>query len=192
MTRKDDDKTKILLIYYKFINNLTQEEKFFMQIYEHLDHVFQRLGSSGIFLTVKSGERVNTMTIGWGLLGIQWRLPIFTVLVRPSRFTFELIETATDFTLSVPKDDLLNNALTLCGTKSGRNLDKFRTAGLILKPARKVITPVIDGNCFTFECRILYKTPLDSNGVAPSVVKSYYSGDDFHSLYFGEIVDCYE
>ncbi|MDR2707069.1 MAG: flavin reductase family protein [Planctomycetaceae bacterium] len=163
-----------------------------MQFTEHLDQVFQRLGSNGVFLTVKSGERVNTMTIGWGLIGIQWRLPIFTVLVRPSRFTFELIETATDFTVSVPKDNSLNNALTLCGTKSGRNLDKFKAAGLVLKPARKVITPVIDGNCFTYECRILYKTPLNSNEVAPSVVKSSYSGGDFHTLYFGEIVDCYD
>ncbi|MDR1269328.1 MAG: flavin reductase family protein [Planctomycetaceae bacterium] len=163
-----------------------------MQFNEHLDQVLRRLGSNGAFLTVKSGERVNTMTIDWGLIGIQWQLPVFTVLVRPSRFTFELIETATDFTVSVPKDDRFNIALMLCGTKSGRNIDKYKTAGLALKPAQKVTTPVIDGDFFTYECRILYKTPLNSNEINSVVTKDCYPDGDFHTIYFGKIVDCYE
>jgi len=36
----------------------------------------------------------NAMAIGWGQVGIIWRKPIFTVLVRPSRYTYELIEEA--------------------------------------------------------------------------------------------------
>ncbi|MDR2346150.1 MAG: flavin reductase [Planctomycetaceae bacterium] len=163
-----------------------------MQFNEHLDQVLQRLGKSGAFLTVKNGDQINTMTIGWGLIGVQWQLPIFTVLVRPSRFTFELIETAADFTVSVPKDDRFNSALGLCGSKSGRNIDKFKASGLVTKPARKVSTPVIDGDCFNYECQILYKTPLNSNGIAAAVVNSCYPSGDFHTLYFGKIVDCYE
>jgi flavin reductase (DIM6/NTAB) family NADH-FMN oxidoreductase RutF len=163
-----------------------------MHFNENLDRVLQRLGCDGAFLTVKNGERVNTMTIGWGLIGIQWQLPIFTVLVRPSRFTFELIETASDFTVSVPKDERMNIALSICGSKSGRNTDKFKAACITLKPARKVTTPVIDGNCFIYECRMKYKMPFDSSGITPLVVKNYYPNGDFHTLYFGEIVDCYE
>ncbi|MDR2441724.1 MAG: flavin reductase [Planctomycetaceae bacterium] len=162
-----------------------------MQFNEHLDQILQRL-KSGAFLTVKNGERINTMTIGWGLIGVQWQLPVFTVLVRPSRFTFELIETASDFTVSVPKDDRFNSALTLCGSTSGRNVDKFKSAGLVTKPAQKIITPVIDGDCFHYECQILYKTPLNSNEITPSIVKSCYPIGDFHTLYFGKIVDCYD
>ncbi len=36
----------------------------------------------GAFLTVKNDNRVNTMTIGWGNIGIIWNKPIFMVLVR--------------------------------------------------------------------------------------------------------------
>ena len=47
---------------------------------------------TGILLTTKAGDQVNTMTIGWGVLGIEWAAPIFTVFVRESRFTRDCLE----------------------------------------------------------------------------------------------------
>jgi flavin reductase (DIM6/NTAB) family NADH-FMN oxidoreductase RutF len=41
----------------------------------------------GAFLTVKSGEALNTMTIGWATIGHVWRKPIMMVAVRLSRHT---------------------------------------------------------------------------------------------------------
>ena len=43
----------------------------------------------GVLLTTKLGDAVNTMTIGWGMLGIEWGKPIFIALVRESRYTKE-------------------------------------------------------------------------------------------------------
>nr|WP_296400379.1 hypothetical protein [Acidaminococcus timonensis] len=43
--------------------------------------------SKGILVTTKAGGRVNTMTIGWGTLGIEWGKPIFTIYIRQGRFT---------------------------------------------------------------------------------------------------------
>ena len=51
----------------------------------------------GAFLTVKSGDRVNTMTIGWGTIGFMWGKPIMTVMVRYSRHTHQLIKTPPIF-----------------------------------------------------------------------------------------------
>ena len=45
----------------------------------------------GAFLTVKAGEALNTMTIGWATLGFAWRKPVMMVMVRNSRHTFSLI-----------------------------------------------------------------------------------------------------
>jgi aminoglycoside phosphotransferase (APT) family kinase protein len=56
----------------------------------------------GAFLTVRAGEALNTMTIGWATIGYVWRKPVFMVLVRDSRHTFGIIEKAADFTVSVP------------------------------------------------------------------------------------------
>ena len=44
----------------------------------------------GVLLTTKYKEKVNTMTIGWGTIGIEWGLPIFIAFVRTSRYTKEM------------------------------------------------------------------------------------------------------
>ncbi|MDR0391914.1 MAG: flavin reductase family protein [Planctomycetaceae bacterium] len=163
-----------------------------MKFNENLDKVLQRLGNGGVFLTTKHNDQINTMTIGWGMIGIQWQLPIFTVLVRPSRFTFGLIDSASDFTVSVPKDDKFREALLICGTKSGRDIDKFKVAGLTTKPSQKVATPVIEGDFYNYECRIVYKTPLNPSAIPSGVVKACYPINDFHTFYFGEILSCYD
>jgi len=75
----------------------------------------------GVFLTVKAGERLNTMTIGWATIGFCWKKPIFMVAVRDSRHTFTLIEDAADFTVSIPSGDM-QKEIMFCGTKSGRDL----------------------------------------------------------------------
>src|SRR3989339_1630213 len=80
----------------------------------------------GAFLTVKSGNALNTMTIGWATFGFVWRKPIMMVAVRSSRHTFGIIETAKDFTVTVPAGDM-RKEIAFCGSKSGRNVDKFKT-----------------------------------------------------------------
>jgi len=80
---------------------------------------------NGAFLTVKSGEAINTMTIGWATIGFVWRKPIITVAVRLLRHTFSIIEMAEDFTVSIPSSDM-KKEIMFCGTKSGRDYNKFK------------------------------------------------------------------
>ncbi len=58
----------------------------------------------GVFLISQNKEdlRPNVMTIGWLEIGIVWGRPIITVLVRPSRYTFSLLEKNPFFVVSVP------------------------------------------------------------------------------------------
>lgn len=56
----------------------------------------------GAFLTVKDEEEINTMTIAWGSISYIWNKPIFMVAVRYSRHTYNLIENAKEFTVSIP------------------------------------------------------------------------------------------
>lgn len=96
----------------------------------------------GAFLTVSHAGRDNTMTIGWGNIGVIWNKPIFTVLVRPSRFTFGLLEASGEFTVSVPLTDM-SKALALCGSKSGRDMDKFAAAALQKLPGTKITRKMV-------------------------------------------------
>ena len=144
----------------------------------------------GAFLTVKAGEALNTMTIGWAAIGFAWRQPIMMVMVRDSRHTFGLIEKAGDFTVSVPKGDM-KKELAFCGTKSGRDTDKFKACGLRTAPGQQVASPVIQTPGIHFECRIVYKNAIDPARLSREY-DDLYPKKDYHSLYFGEILACYE
>jgi flavin reductase (DIM6/NTAB) family NADH-FMN oxidoreductase RutF len=158
----------------------------FMAVYEK---VLKQI-KEGVFLTVKAGEALNTMTIGWATLGYTWRKPIMMVMVRDSRHTFGIIEKAADFTVSVPSGDM-RKEIAFCGTKSGRDFDKFKECGLKTAPGRKVASPIIDTPGIHFECRIVYKSAIDPARLT-SDYNPLYPEKDYHTLFFGEIQTSYE
>ena len=144
----------------------------------------------GSFLTVKSGDRLNTMTIGWATIGFCWRKPVFMVAVRDSRHTFTIIEEAVDFTVSIPSGDM-KKEIMYCGTKSGRDKDKFKECSLQIADGRTVTSPIIDVAGLHFECRIVYKTAMDPGNMTTDF-EALYPDKDYHTLYFGEITACYQ
>jgi flavin reductase (DIM6/NTAB) family NADH-FMN oxidoreductase RutF len=144
----------------------------------------------GSFLTVRAGEALNTMAIGWATFGVVWRKPILMVAVRNSRHTFGIIEKAADFTVSVPSRDM-DDAIMYCGTKSGRDYDKFKECNLELKDAQKVVSPIINTPGLHFECKIVLKAAMDPKYLVEEY-ETLYPKKDYHTLYFGEIQDCYE
>jgi flavin reductase (DIM6/NTAB) family NADH-FMN oxidoreductase RutF len=146
---------------------------------------------AGAFLTVKFGQAINTMTIGWATFGVIWRKPILMVAVRLSRHTFGIIEAAKDFTVTVPAEDMHKEA-AFCGSKSGRDVDKFKECNLEMIDGRQVATPVIKTPGRHYECKIIYKSAMDPAHFDKGLDASLYPEKDYHTLYFGEILACYE
>ncbi len=58
---------------------------------KNLDKVMEYFYKRGAFLTSKTTDELNTMTISWGNVGYVWGKPIFTVFVRKSRHTHHII-----------------------------------------------------------------------------------------------------
>jgi flavin reductase (DIM6/NTAB) family NADH-FMN oxidoreductase RutF len=145
----------------------------------------------GAFLTVKSGNALNTMTIGWATFGVVWRKPIMMVAVRSSRHTFGIIEAAKDFTVTVPTGDMRKET-DFCGSKSGRDMDKFKECNLETTDSRQVASPIININGRHYECKIIYKSAMDPAHLDTNYDSTLYPKRDHHTLYFGEILACYE
>jgi flavin reductase (DIM6/NTAB) family NADH-FMN oxidoreductase RutF len=145
----------------------------------------------GAFLTVKGGNDLNTMTIGWAMFGFIWQKPIMMVAVRLSRHTFGIIETAEDFTVTVPIGGMVKE-LAYCGSQSGRDVDKFKMCNLEIVRGSKVASPIIKAQGIHYECKIVYKSAMEPAFLDKKYDKSLYPQNDYHSLYFGEILACYE
>ena len=147
--------------------------------------------SEGRVLLVSSGKKAppNVMAIGWGTIGVIWKKPVFLVLVRPSRYTYTLMEETGEFTVNVVPPEL-KEAATYCGTVSGRDHDKFKEKGLTAIPSLKVKTPIIKECILHFECRVVYKSDLIPSELEKTIIPASYPDGDFHRAYFGEILAC--
>ena len=62
--------------------------------------LFAKHMNRGILLTTKGKGKVNTMTIGWGTIGIEWGRPVFVAYVRESRFTRQILDENPEFTVN--------------------------------------------------------------------------------------------
>ncbi|HEX3019203.1 MAG TPA: flavin reductase family protein [Chitinispirillaceae bacterium] len=143
----------------------------------------------GAFLTVQSGDALNVMTIGWASIGFLWGRPMFTIMVRNSRYTYRIIEKSSEFTVSIPMTDMAKQ-LEYCGINSGKSQDKFKECALEIFPGQKVRTPVLSIPGIHFECKIIYKSAINSDDLIDSY-KNLYPKRDYHTIYYGEIAYCY-
>ena len=158
---------------------------------DYLKETNKMLGHGGLLLaSVDAKGNPNAMTIGWGTIGIIWAKPIFIVLVRPSRYTYDLIEITNDFTVNVPTPKLADK-VSYFGTVSGRNQNKFKAKGLTVSPGKKVKSPIIDECVINYECRVVHKNDVIPDRLADEIRYSAYRQGDFHRIYFGEILVVY-
>lgn len=168
--------------------------------FDYAGEICKAMGK-GILLTTSAEEKVNTMTIGWGTIGIEWGRPIFIAFVRESRYTRELLDKSGEFTVNIPYGDFDNHILGLCGTKSGRDTDKIQDLHLTLEPSQVVQTPGIKELPLTLECKVLYQQKQDLSAIPTELLARYYPADvdgsfpgsnrDAHIAYYGEIVNAY-
>lgn len=129
----------------------------------------------------------NIMTVGWGSFGVMWSKPIAVVAVRPSRHTYSFMEAQDDFTLcAFPAS--CRSQLNLCGSKSGRDVDKIAATGFTPFPSVKVKAPGFEEADLILECRKLYYEDCDPARFVDPSIESNYGGKNYHRLYTGEIV----
>ena len=152
--------------------------------------------NKGVLLTTAADGEVNTMTIGWGSLGIEWNKPIFMTYVRQSRHTKALLDKNPEFTVNIPVGAVDKKILGVCGRKSGRDVDKCKELGLTLVPGETVSVPAIAQLPLTLECKVIYQQDQDLSALK-SIYRehSYPAGtveeNNFHTAYYGEITAAY-
>ena len=152
------------------------------------ENFFEVIGKEWMLVTAGNKDHFNTMTASWGGIGFLWNKSVVYVFIRPERYTFEFIEKSEYFTLSFLGEE--NRAIhKICGSKSGREVDKVKETGL--KP---VITEkgniLFEQGRLSLECRKLYTDIMkEESFIDPSVCKQWYGGahGGLHHIYVAEI-----
>lgn len=152
---------------------------------------------SGVLITAKADGKANPMTISWGTMGVEWGKKVFITFVRGCRFTEGLLEKNPEFTVNIPLGAVDKNILKLCGTKSGRDMDKIRELGLTLEEPEVISVPGIKELPLTLECRVVYSQQQSPEHVLDSHIFTHYPENtadihaDYHTAFYGEILSAY-
>ena len=118
----------------------------------------------------ESGLVQNLMTAAWAGT-VCSDPPMVSVSIRPSRYTYELVEKSGEFTVNLTDRGLLK-AADYCGVRSGREEDKFARCGLTKVRAEGLrLAPAIAESPVYLACRVQNRLALGS-----------------HVMYIGEIV----
>jgi flavin reductase (DIM6/NTAB) family NADH-FMN oxidoreductase RutF len=151
--------------------------------------VLRVMQSRGLLLgSYDSQSKPNLMTIGWGSMGSIWGEPVWIVLVRPSRYTYRCIEHTGCFSVNVPGADL-NLACATCGSRSGRDVEKFEACDLTARKGQSVLAPVVAQCPLVYECQVIHASDIDPAKMDGRIVSGAYRDGDYHRMYFGKILD---
>ena len=150
-------------------------------------NVFSAIGDQWMLITAGTAEKCNTMTASWGGLGVIWGAPAATCYIRPQRYTKEFVDREEFFTLSFFGEEH-RKALQLCGSKSGREVDKVKECGFTVQTA-ECGAPYFEEAELVLVCRKRFAQPMDEANIPQDVRDKFYPEKDYHTLYIGEIVE---
>ena len=145
---------------------------------------------------------VNSRVLSsWGHFGIIWGEPTFVVYVREHRYTKAQLDKTREFTLSIPLDKPDPLISRVCGSLSGRQVDKAAEANLTLVNAETNNTPAVAEYPLTLECKVLYTQKQELSLIPEDIRRTSYPQDvdssnplanrDPHTAYIGKIVNAY-
>lgn len=128
----------------------------------------------------------NSMTVSWGGLGVLWGKNVCFIFVRKSRYTYEFIEKSESVTLSFLSDEY-KEAKAIFGSKSGRDIDKFKECGLHATFDIDYNGYYVCESKYVLKAKKLYCVDIPYESLPQDIKDKYYSNGDMHRMYVCEI-----
>ncbi len=142
----------------------------------------RRFPEAVVLATTRSPEgKPNIITLGWWMR-TSHKPPMVAISVAHKRFSYGLLVRTGEFVLVIPPEEWAE-AAWLCGTKSGRDVDKFGETGLKAVKGEKVSAPLIEGAVAQFECVVRAMVPTGDHTVFVGEVLAAHLGPSKPPLY---------
>lgn len=148
------------------------------------DNLIKCFSEEWALITAGNADSYNMMTASWGFAGEMWGEDSIAVVIRPQRYTMEFIDKNDYFTVSFYGDR--KDIHKICGSKSGRDINKTAETGL---------TPLSNDKYVYFkEARMVlvikkqFVQQLSPDGFTDkSIIDKWYPENDFHNMIIGKI-----
>ena len=148
--------------------------------------ILNSMDTAGIFVTC-GRQTPNVMVTHNGMLGKMWGRDVFALPVKSTKYSYQIITQTKSFALNIPLRDM-RDEIARCDILSGFKCNKFEELGLHVKRARSIDAYVLGNHYIIAECKLIAIIPPD--GISPQT-DGLITSDRAHTLFVGEIVDCY-
>ena len=153
-------------------------------IYDVKENAVDLLNHQWGLITAGREGAYNTMTVSWGALGELWGRDMVTAYIRPQRYTKEFLDENDCFTLSFYPAEY-KKALGVCGSQSGRDIDKAAVTGLT--PVFTEAAPYFAEAKLVIVCKKIAVGKFEPSQFLDQTILNEYPDDDFHFIYYGAI-----
>ena len=119
-----------------------------------LDDFYHLLYPAGLVLVTSADAlgKANIITAAW-CCPLSFDPPLVGVSIGKTRYSHSLIGRGKEFAINIPGEGM-EESVMVCGTTSGRKVDKFAEAKLTAEKAKIVKPPLIAECVSSIECRV--------------------------------------
>ena len=153
------------------------------------DNPFTLINKDWMLITAGDADMHITMTRSCGGVAQLWGKYVSTIYIRPQRYTLEFVEREEYYSLCFFGPEY-RQALSLCGSKSGRDVDK--DAATSLTPCFDQAAPYYEQARLVFLCRKLYRQDMEESAFLDKGLLEKWYDNDLHRMFIGEIVKVLE
>ncbi len=146
--------------------------------YNYIKH-FKR--HTALLVSMDKNGKPNVMALDWKKIEDLNGNPVIRIQVAYSRYTYRLLtEGISEFTVNIPSEKIYHT-IDIAGGYSGRNIDKFKEAGLEIVPGIRTKVPTIKDCILNYECQIIHSTEsnLSSHHYFYGKILTTYVSSDF-------------
>ncbi|MEM2320422.1 MAG: flavin reductase family protein [Candidatus Bathyarchaeia archaeon] len=141
--------------------------------------IFPRV--TGLITTCDKDGKPNVASFSF-MMPISFEPKYLAFSVAPERYTFRNLNEVKEFVVNIPCEDMLKE-VWICGTRSGRNVDKFALIGLETERSIRVRPPRIKGCPVQLECVVEFMEKFgDHYLVVGRVVEEHVDQTDFKPI----------
>jgi flavin reductase (DIM6/NTAB) family NADH-FMN oxidoreductase RutF len=135
-----------------------------------------------LVVTQDNRERPNIIGLSWWMF-TSWDPLMIAISVGHEKYSHECLEHHKEFVLCFPSEGQEQDAWT-CGTKSGRDMDKFQETKFRPVHSKNVKPPMIEGSTVAYECKIVKQVETGDHTVyIANVVAAHGSPEKVNHLY---------
>ncbi len=114
-----------------------------------------------VLTSVKSQSMESIITLSWAGTCCS-NPPMVSIGVRPERYSYNILKNSGEFVINFPTESMLDS-VKFCGTKSGRDYDKWEECGFTRVPSKNIVPPAISECPVNIECKVEHVIKLGTH-----------------------------